>query len=58
MEKHILLPFVVNVNDLPFILGRIIVFPGPRKVLDFTIQLKLVAAGTVSRNVIMCCRGQ
>lgn len=58
MEKQILLPYVINVNGLPFILVRIIIFPGPRKALHFIIELKLVEAGTVSRNVIMCCRGQ
>lgn len=50
-------PFIINVNGLPFI-SEVIIFLGPRKTLHFIIKLKLVEAGTVSRNVIMCCGGQ
>lgn len=42
---------------LLFILERII-FLGPRKTLHFIIKIMLVEVGTVSRNVIMCYRGQ
>lgn len=42
----------------PIICFKIIIFSSPRKTLNFIIQLKLVETEAVSRNVIMCCRGQ
>lgn len=56
LEKTNLIVFIINVNDLLFILERIL-YLDPRKTRHFIIKLKLVEAGTVSRNVIICCRG-
>lgn len=56
LEKINFIVFIINVNDLLFILERIL-YLDFRKIRYFIIKLKLVEVGIVFRNVIICCRG-